>query len=376
MSGTEAASSLETFVVAAARGDRDAFARLVDATSGMVSSISLAILRDLESSRDVSQEVFLAAWSDLHRLRNPASFLPWLRQTTRNRANDALRTMLRRRRTVQSGEDEMLAAVADPRPDVAAALVDGEQRRLLAQAVEALPDETREIVVLFYREERSVKQVANLLEMSEDSVRQRLSRARGALRETVLERMGETLTRTAPGAAFTAFILGLISTAAPPTAAAAGLAAGAKAGSTFAKLAWLWSGAALGAIVGMLPFVYNYRQAIRVARDEPERRAWLRLAVTGCVLVLCFATSTAFAPKGTLGSVVFCGAFIACLGVMQWVWVPRIVARRHAAELLEDPTAAARHRRQRVWAVVGLLAGTLCSFVPLLWIYLTRGGPR
>jgi RNA polymerase sigma factor (sigma-70 family) len=376
MSGAEAVPSLEAFVVAAARGDRDAFAKLVDATSGMVSSISLAILRDLEGSRDVSQDVFLAAWSDLHRLRNPASFLPWLRQTTRNRANDALRTMLRRRRSVEAQEDELLAAAADPRPDAAAALLDEEQRRLLAQAIDDLPDETREVVVLFYREERSVKQVAGLLEMSEESVRQRLSRARVKLRETVLERMGETLARTAPGAAFTAFILGLLSTAAPPTATAAGLAAGAKAGSSVAKLAWLWSGASLGAIAGILPFVVNYRRAVRMARDDEERRDLLRFAAAGTLLVLAVASGTAVVPTASLAAVLMVGVFILCLTLMYAVWLPHILARRFEAERREDPTAAARQQRQRWWGWVGLLAGILCGFVPLLWMYLRGGGPR
>src|SRR6478735_3689408 len=90
--------NLERFVVAAAGGDQEAFSRLVTATSGVVSSISLAILRDFELSRDVSQDVFLTAWRDLRKLRNPASFLPWLRQLTRNRAHHVLRTHVRERR--------------------------------------------------------------------------------------------------------------------------------------------------------------------------------------------------------------------------------------------------------------------------------------
>ena len=79
-------------VTAAQGGDRDAFARLVDATRSVVSSIALAILRDEESSRDVAQDVYLAAWRGLPTLHNPASFLPWLRQLTRNRAHHVLRT--------------------------------------------------------------------------------------------------------------------------------------------------------------------------------------------------------------------------------------------------------------------------------------------
>lgn len=66
-------------VRAAARGDQQAFARLVDATRSTVSSIALAILRDVEQSRDLAQEVYLLMWRDLRKLREPTSFLPWLR---------------------------------------------------------------------------------------------------------------------------------------------------------------------------------------------------------------------------------------------------------------------------------------------------------
>src|SRR6187397_2412928 len=101
--------TLEPLVVAAAEGDRAAFATLVSETSGVVSSIALAIVRDLDVSRDVAQDVFLAAWQDLRKLRNPASFLPWLRQITRNRAHHVLRASVRTNRRVQFGaDDEML----------------------------------------------------------------------------------------------------------------------------------------------------------------------------------------------------------------------------------------------------------------------------
>ena len=83
---------MEPLVLAAAQGDSDAYSRLVDETSPLVSSIALAIVRDVELSRDVAQDVFLSVWRDLKKLRNPASFLPWLRQTVRNRAKTALRT--------------------------------------------------------------------------------------------------------------------------------------------------------------------------------------------------------------------------------------------------------------------------------------------
>src|SRR5688500_18082989 len=79
----------------AASGSLDAFARIVDKTSGLVCSITLAIVRNVEDSEDLAQEVYLAAWQALPKLRNPASFLPWLRQTARNSARHSARTYAR-----------------------------------------------------------------------------------------------------------------------------------------------------------------------------------------------------------------------------------------------------------------------------------------
>src|SRR6202035_5039776 len=101
-------------VRAAAQGDAEAYGELVSETSSLVSSIALAIVRDLETSRDVAQDVFLVVWRDLKTLRNPASFLPWLRQTTRNRANASLRTMVRRRKLVDTRpSDDLLLRLTD-----------------------------------------------------------------------------------------------------------------------------------------------------------------------------------------------------------------------------------------------------------------------
>jgi RNA polymerase sigma factor (sigma-70 family) len=355
---------LDVLVTAAACGDAQAFGAIVDATSGMVSSITLAILRDLDLSRDVAQEVFLAAWKDLARLRNPASFLPWLRQTARNRANDALRTKIRQRRTVFSGdEDDLLATVADPRADTAGTLLAEEELRILSRAIDDLPDETREVVVLFYREEQSVRQVSLLLGLSEDAVRQRLSRARVRLREAILDRAGEALRRTAPGAAFSAAILTALAAAAPAaattTAGGLGVSATAKWGG-FGKVLASIGGAVASGVAGVSAVLLGVRLAQANARDERERADLHRFAAVGCVLVISMATGLAFAPSRPLWiPLVIFGAFIAGLGLLQFVWLPRILARRWAAERAEDEGAAARQRRERRLGFLGWLGGAL-----------------
>jgi RNA polymerase sigma factor (sigma-70 family) len=371
--------NLDPLVAAAARGDRDAFAALVTATSSVVSSISLAILRDIDLSREVAQDVFLAAWRDLRKLRNPGSFLPWLRQITRNRSHHVLRTRVRqRRRDAESLSHDFLETVNDPRPNAAERLIAREEAAALAEALAALPDETREVLTLFYREGQSVAQVAALLDLSEVAVKKRLSRARASLRGMLLDRAAAAIRTSAPGAAFTASVLTGLSLAAPATASAAtalatsSSAAGAGVGlKALLPLAWALPGA-LGGIAGVLG---GSRHLVGAARDDEERRAIARYRSVASLTVLAFALGF---PLGFLltgwryWAVVNFAAFIAALAWLQHAWLPRIVKRRFEAEAREDSARAlALRRRERRTAVLGwslgLTFGTL-GLILGLWL--------
>jgi RNA polymerase sigma factor (sigma-70 family) len=350
-------------VVAAGEGDRVAYGRLVDSTRNLVTAISLAIVRDLPLSEDVAQEAYLEAWQGLGRLRNPTSFLPWLRQLTRNRAHDQLR------RRARQATIELDAEHRDPRPDARTQLIAVEEQAALTAALDELPDDAREVVTLFYREGQSVTQVAALLGMSEVAVKKRLQRAREQLRAATLARLGEALDKSAPAAAFTAAILGAITAGAPATATAAVLAGNlGKAGSLLAKaplaatLASAGAGIFAGALGGALGVVIGLRKIWRRARDDEERR---RLVRFGIVNVAVTTVGAAAMPLGHY--LVPNGIGVVCGFALFWipmtfdylVWLPRIVARREALERAEDPTAAARQRRERRLSWLGYLGGTL-----------------
>src|SRR5690242_20529513 len=82
--------SLADLVLAARRGDRDAFAEIYARFAGAVHAVVLARVRWGEAG-DVVQDVFLIAWERLPNLRDPAAFPGWLMTIARNRALDALR---------------------------------------------------------------------------------------------------------------------------------------------------------------------------------------------------------------------------------------------------------------------------------------------
>lgn len=218
----EVSTTMEAEVLLATRGDREAFGRLVTATRSLVTSIALVELRDAEAARDVAQDVYFRVWDDLHALRNPASFLPFLRQVTRLRAR---RVAQRRAREVGGpAAEELLATAVDPALDPRSRLLRAERAAVVRAALDALPEDARETVALYYLEGHSASQVARLLGLSEEAVYQRLSRARGHLRADILARLGETLAAAAPGSAFTAGIIGALPSSASAQAAASGMA--------------------------------------------------------------------------------------------------------------------------------------------------------
>ncbi|HKE29828.1 MAG TPA: sigma-70 family RNA polymerase sigma factor [Bryobacteraceae bacterium] len=352
----------ERLVLAAAQGDAEAYGELVNETSNLVSSIALACVRDLELSRDVAQDVFLSVWRDLKNLRNPASFLPWLRQTTRNRAHAALRSVVRGRRLGETGLlDDLLPQIVDPRPNAAEALASHQEARELAEALESLPEDTREILTLFYRESQSVAQVALLLDLSETAVKKRLSRARERLRQSVSERIGENLCRTRMDASFTAVVLAALPAASAPAAGGAGLAVSKAAGLGLLKLLAPASGFLAGALGGVAGVVLGSRRWLRDARDREEVRALRRHRLVSVAAVLFWAAALPVSFLLTHNRLVVVAWFLcllATLAVLEHVWRPRIVQRRMEAEMLADPEAAgARRRIERRAAVLGWTLG-------------------
>lgn len=348
-------------VTAAGRGDPQAFARLVDVTRNTVTAITLAILRDIEWSRDVAQDVYLMVWRDLRKLRDPTSFLPWLRQLARNRAHQALRTHVRHRRRIELAGDDILAAAADPRPDVLHALITDEARAALAAAIDALPAASREVVVLYYREGQSARQVAELLDLSEDTVKQRLSRARTRLRTALVSQ----IEGSSPDVAFTAGILAAVAaTAAPATASAAII--GASHGSTIGTSVLPVTGAGIVAALaglagGWAGIAFGTRDLLRLARDAEERRGVLQAAALSMLVTLGFMGGILVRPTPLVATVGFAVMMVAFF-ITHFVWLPRITRRRVDAELLEDPVGAATihraRRRQCVWGfAMGMLMG-------------------
>ncbi len=212
--------TLERELPAASTGCQHAYGRIVVACQNTVTAIALAITRDRQASEDIAQEAFVKGWQQLHQLRSSTSFLPWLRQITRNLARDWLRAQRGRPLTGDAAE-VALGIAADPTPGAADRLQRLEEEVAAEDIISALPSDSREVLLLYYREGQRSQQVADLLGLSDAAVRKRLSRARAQVRDGLLQRFGDFARSSAPSAAFATTVVSMVLIAAPGTASAA-----------------------------------------------------------------------------------------------------------------------------------------------------------
>lgn len=163
-------------------GDTAAFAVLVLRHAGIAKRLAVLTGADAEAD-DVVQEAFVKAYRSLGSFRTGAQFRPWLLRIVVNESHNLHRGRSRRHARelwVVRGEDP--AAVA---PDPAAAALELDRREVLLSAVQHLPDDLRDVVTCRYLLELSEAETAAVLDLRAGTVKSRLHRALGRLREEV-----------------------------------------------------------------------------------------------------------------------------------------------------------------------------------------------
>ena len=305
-------------------GNREAFERIVARYQSLICTLAYSATGCLGQSEDLAQETFITAWSQLRLLRDPAKLRSWLCGIARNRINNALRRENREPLRTAEPLDAVQepAAVGSLPADQA---INQEEEAILWRSLERIPETYRLPLVLFYREHQSVKRVAEALELSEDAVKQRLSRGRKLLQEQVLAFVEGALERSAPGRAFTIGVLAALPMFATSASAATVASAAAKgsAAATGATVVTVFN-ALLGPVAGLLGAYLGIRASLDATRTPRERQFAVRqtkFAVAAVVLfnvilgVYIYASVTggwkthpvAFAVSGTVIPLVFVG---------------------------------------------------------------------
>lgn len=171
----------ETALVSRCRaGDTEAFRTLVEQHSRVLFGTAYLMTRDRELAEDVVQAALVQMWKKLPSLRRDGSLKAWLIRIVVNEVNQQ-----RRKKQLPTMSLEQVSEIPDGLPEVETVLLRDEERQRIRQALEILPVEQREAVVLRYFSDLTVPEIAVVMGECEGTIKSRLSRA--------LVRLGEVL---------------------------------------------------------------------------------------------------------------------------------------------------------------------------------------
>lgn len=289
-------------------GDRDAFAKIITRYQSLICSLTYSATGNLGHSEDLAQETFIAAWKHLGHLRERDKLRSWLCGIARNRINNFLRRE-GREPVHQAASLEDAPESHSPEPLPVEYAISKEEQGILWRSLERIPPIYREPLVLFYREHQSVEAVAQKLDLTEDTVHQRLSRGRKMLQEQVLSFVEGALGRTNPGQAFTLSVLAALP-ALTFSAKAATLGTVAAKGATTMKAAGVMG--VFSAICSPLLVLFGNYSSYRMSLDEAqtdEERYHIRKVFGKSLLITVALTPVLAVPL-----------YWACRGIHEW-WV-------------------------------------------------------
>lgn len=182
-SGARCETDERLLVAAAARGDRDAYARLLERHLGVAHRAAQLVTGSVAEAEDAVQEASVKAWLALGRFRPGAPFRPWLVQIAINEARN-------RRRSAGRRAGLELRAAADPgrlasSPSAEAEAIAAADRARLAAVVEELGEADQLVIAARYFLGLSEAETAIALGIRRGTVKSRLSRALSRLRDRI-----------------------------------------------------------------------------------------------------------------------------------------------------------------------------------------------
>ncbi len=170
-------------IARAQRGDAQAYELLVRQHEQVAFRAAFLITRDEHEAADTAQDAFLRAYRALRSFKAGQPFRPWLLRIVTNQALNRVKATQRRERMAERYTHEVIVKQENPSPENAAA--EREQNDRLVQAVNQLAPDERSLIALRYFLELPESEVAETLRIPLGTVKSRLHRTLGRLREII-----------------------------------------------------------------------------------------------------------------------------------------------------------------------------------------------
>jgi len=164
------------------RGDEKAFPELVKRYIQPIHNFVFSSVRDAGQAEDITQEVFIKAWTHLRRFDLTKSFKVWLYAIAKNCIFDYLRKKKIVPFSALEQEDQVFEIPArEPGPDEILRQTDS--WKTLDNAMGKLPFDSREVLILYYRDGFNFREIAEIFKTSVNTIKSRHLRAMAQLRK-------------------------------------------------------------------------------------------------------------------------------------------------------------------------------------------------
>jgi len=165
----------ELLVLQYQQGNKQAFELLFKRWNKKLVSFAYKLTHDTDSAKDVVQDSWISIQKGIYKLKSPSKLSSWMFRVTYNKSIDYLR---------KKGKHEQTELTSD----ISEAHEESEERWLgVEQILKRLPADQKVILTLFYLEEHSVKEIAEILDLKEATVKSRIFYAREKLKKKYKE---------------------------------------------------------------------------------------------------------------------------------------------------------------------------------------------
>lgn len=161
-------------------GDMELFSELYDRYGNKVYRKAISMVKDLDTAKDLTQEILIKAFLSLGKFEGKAKFSTWLYMITYNYCIDFLRKKKRtldREQEISEHESELADEASDEKE-----VLEMEMERL-AELLEMIPTEDKSMLLMYYQDDMSIKEIQAHFNLGASAVKMRLSRARKKLKK-------------------------------------------------------------------------------------------------------------------------------------------------------------------------------------------------
>lgn len=187
-------------VIKAMDGDQEAISELYYTTYPKLRAVAVSILKNEDDADDIVQDSYIKAFSSLHQLDNAKKFEPWLCRIVSNKCKDYLKKnkpILFSSQDNEENDDPIEWSIEDESKEYnpEEVLLSEDTRKQIMDLLNSLPDDQRICLVYHVVQEMKISEIAELLEVSESTVKSRINYAKSKMKVKIneLEKKGVKL---------------------------------------------------------------------------------------------------------------------------------------------------------------------------------------